>query len=177
MFRFMFVAHETCSGQAVSDEFVASALRIAESMLTDENVRKLLFEADETFGAGNPLDSITKLNIIRRKVPGHALHECLSLLLDYFRGGAITAEQFGTRNLDGKLSGSAGKGILDIMVFKLEIISCMTGQLLDKYDWPDTVKTDPRSIQHVRTYIIAIRSVTTSLCERFCLSAACFGCA
>ena len=38
-------------------------------MLTDENVRKLLFEADGTFGAGNPLDSITKLNIIRRNVP------------------------------------------------------------------------------------------------------------
>lgn len=110
-------------------------------MLADPKVRALLTSADERYGTSNPLDSITKLNIIRRKVPERCLHEVLSLLLDYYKGGAITAEQFGTRNLDGKLSGSGGKGILDIMVFKIDIKVHMTSVLMNKYTWPDDVKT------------------------------------
>lgn len=70
----------------------------------------------------------------------------VNMLSDFLRSGALSPEQLGVRALDGKLAGAGGKGLVDLLVYKLELRHYFAGAGLAKFAWPEPIKARMRAV-------------------------------
>ena len=129
------------------ENFIENAAFIHKVMLSNPRTKALLLDADEANFA-NPLDSVSKLSIVGHKAKGaEEITWTIELILDYCKAGAITAEQVGTRTLEGKLSGQNGKGLVDLCLFKKNLLSHFVTRELPKFDgWGNHVHEQVRQV-------------------------------
>ncbi|CAK0907973.1 unnamed protein product, partial [Prorocentrum cordatum] len=125
----------------ITDGFVDKALTISSRVLNIPKVRKLLQEADGWAHGNNPLDSVTKLQLVVDKAKTAPMIEwSVELILDLAKSGALSAEQCGTRAIEGKLPGQGGKGLVDLMMFKLDLKNYLLSTVLDSKHWDSSHK-------------------------------------
>lgn len=110
-------------------------------MLSIPKVRKLLMDADGWSYGANPLDSVTKMQLIVDKAKdAKSIEWAVELILDLAKSGALSADQCGTRALEGKLSGQGGKGLVDLMIFKLDLGNHLLTTFMDSKPWSPAIK-------------------------------------
>lgn len=117
-----------------NENFIENAAFIHKTILSLPKAKALLLATDEAMDFTNPLDSVSKLAIIGHKTKGVAddIIWTIELILDLCRANAITTEQVGTRCLEGKLSGQNGKGLVDLCLFKKQLLGHLIARELPK---------------------------------------------
>jgi hypothetical protein len=151
--------------------YVDSALTVHKRMLTVPAIRAILLNADE-HDMPNPLDSIVKLQAIASKADTETnILWTVTLLLDFYYSKAIYLEQIGTRALQGKTHNSGGKGLVDLLVYKHELLKYLMADWLDSLAFPADIKATLRetcqSLEHFRAkcgyaYNVAYKKVSCS---------------
>ena len=142
------------SADMITDGFVDMAITVCSRFLGIPTVRKAIIEIDQDVAVENPLDSISKLQLMVNKGKTAANVEWSTLLLlDYVRSDALSADQVSTRSLQGQ--GSGGKGLVDLLLYKRDCRDHMLTTLLDSYAFPAEIKIKLRevtggSIEHYR---------------------------
>lgn len=129
-----------------SIKFITSAISVHKRILSIPKCRELLFAADEA-PQGNPLDSVCKLTMVAQKSRDNdQITWTIELLLDFVASNALSAEQLGLRALEGKLSGQAGRGIIDMCIYKMNLLQLMLSNHLDSCTWDSTIKATIRDL-------------------------------
>ena len=68
----------------------------------------------------------------------------MAQLLGLVYSRAISVDQLGDRSLAGKLQGQNGKGIIEVSVYKRDLLLHLTGSFLDAFEWPDAINQKMR---------------------------------
>ena len=102
----------------------------------------------EDEGTQNPLDSIYKLHrIVTRAATPERIEWSLALMVDFWRSGAITTDQLSLRHIDGRgLKGSDGKGLVDLLCFKKDVLDHMLGDFMEAHMFNHEQKKKLRAI-------------------------------
>lgn len=109
-------------------------------MLSVPAVRDLLLAADE-HEKPNPLDSVVKLQAVVSKTANEEeMTWAVTLLLDFYYSGALYLEQVGTRALQGKTHNSGGKGLVDLLTYKMQCLRYLVTEWLDALALPSSIK-------------------------------------
>ena len=137
-----------------SKTFVSEALSVHNRLLKLTRVQSVLLAADDDPTFQNPLDSVGKLYIVASKAKEpHLIEWAVAQLLDLVHSRAISVDQLGDRALAGKLQGQNGKGIVEVSVYKRDLLLHFTGSFLDAFEWPDAIKQKMReALKDVPTY-------------------------
>ena len=87
----------------------------------------------ENYGPANPFDSVCKLQKIAKRAGGSKenLEWCFQILQDFWEAGYYAEDKFADRALDGKQPRCDGKGTVDLLVAKQQVLVYLTGELLD----------------------------------------------
>ena len=118
----------------VSNYFVESAIKIHARAFSVPEVVERLQGWDKQFGSQNPLNKIGSLDALVTKAGKskssltwvcNAIHD--GLKYQYLFGGDLSVE-----NLQGTRAGG-GKGTLDLLMYKQEVLEYMTGPLVMKH--------------------------------------------
>ena len=133
---------------------MTEALSVHNRLLKLTRVQALLLAADDDPNSQNPLDSVGKLYIVASKAKEpHLIEWAVAQLLDLVYSRAISVDQLGDRALAGKLQGQNGKGIIEVSVYKRDLLLHLTGSFLDVFEWPDAIKQKMReALKDVSTY-------------------------
>ena len=127
--------------------FVESALSISDRMLSIPAIEKMLVASQENTTKPNPFDKMSKLSaILHKAVTADRAEFSIELLLDLYYSNALTYEQMGSRSLEGKTAEADGKGLVDLMVFKMTSLPYLTGEWLDSLALPSDVKATIREV-------------------------------
>ncbi len=123
--------HYSENSERVTFEFVDCALTVLRRMVCIPRCTILLSELEEE-GCANPLDSIYKLHkIVTRAQSADKIEWTLELMIDMWRSGGYKSDQYSVRHLDGKGTAAAGKGIVELMGFKQDLLKHLVGDFLD----------------------------------------------
>ena len=147
----------SAASEEITDSFVDMALTISQRLLSNQSIRQALIEADQEFSTRNPLDSTTKLQTIINKggKDTEKIEWCVLLLLDLHASGALRYDQIGLRALQGGSTRTGGKGLLDLLLFKRELMQYMIHGFVDTLKFPPAIKVKIRetcsSISQYRT--------------------------
>lgn len=136
----------SAASEEITDSFVDMALTISQRLLSHQSIRQALIEADQEFSTRNPLDSTTKLQTIINKAGKDTakLEWCVLLLLDLHASGALRYDQIGLRALQGGGTKNGGKGLLDLLLFKRELLQYMVNGFCDALKFPPAIKVKIR---------------------------------
>ncbi len=116
-------------------------------LLDHPNIMRMLLEAQEDVSLPNPFDKITKLVAILHKASTtEKIQWTVELLLDLYRCRTITIEQMGARALEGKTLQAGGKGLIDLLLYKMTALPYLTGEWLDSWKLPPEVKQTIRDV-------------------------------
>ncbi len=122
------------------------AIAVHDRMLAVPNIRGLLFAAQE-MAMPNPLDSMGELNaFLVKAVTPDRIEFALTMLLDFYRSGALTLDQCAARSLVGAVTArdNSGKGLVDLFVYKMQLLEYLVGEFLDTLEVAPTVKVKLR---------------------------------
>lgn len=119
------------AGEKITKEFVDCSMTVLRRLMALPRCANMVMAlCDE--GLANPLDSVYKLNkIVSKASTPDKIEWSLELLIDLWRSGALKSDQLGFRHLAGNITGSGGKGIVDLMVFKRELLQHLIGKFAD----------------------------------------------
>jgi len=108
------------NSEPIKTAFVDACFTIEKRMLRNNDIAKLIIDADLTM-PNNPFNSVYKLEAIIKKAGTEAnIRWCVSGCLDLVRSNAISSGELALRQLTGRgLPGN--KGILDTLLGKLEL--------------------------------------------------------
>lgn len=70
----------------------------------------------------------------------------MELLVDFFISGAVKADQLGVRYLSGQITGSGGKGIVDLMCLKKDMLNYVVSTFMDAHPYTVQEKTMMREM-------------------------------
>ncbi len=134
------------ASESVTDGFVDTALTVSSRLLSIPAVREVLVSFDSEYGLRNPFDSSTKLQVICSKA---STPECITwtvlLLADFIKSGALHVDQLALRTLSGAGSGLGGKGMVDLLVMKKDILAHLLNFTMDTLHFPMPVKAAIRT--------------------------------
>ncbi len=118
-------------GDSITREFIDCSMTVLKRLMALPRCAQIVLGLSEE-GIANPLDSIYKLHkiIVRASTPDK-LEWSLELLVDFWRSGMLKTDQLSIRHIDGRATGNQGKGVVDLMVFKMELLTHLTGAFLD----------------------------------------------
>jgi hypothetical protein len=112
------------TSEAVTESVVKLAVHIHDTLLVDDALKGILVSDESTHGRKGIMDSMYKLEalISKTKTTGER-RWCLIHLRFMVTQGYATAAEFSMRNLTGKGSsgGARTKGLLDLILFNIEI--------------------------------------------------------
>jgi hypothetical protein len=131
----------------VSVNFIDNSITIYERLLNLRRVREVLTEAEEQCKVGrNPFEHITKLLAIVSKSPNpESMIWVVETLWDMTKVKNFP-EPPSLRAFSGQMSGSGGKGLVELQSFKMEMRKYFTADALIPRNWATDVKT---TIQNV----------------------------
>ncbi|CAK0899826.1 unnamed protein product, partial [Prorocentrum cordatum] len=114
--------------------YVDTALTVYSRILTDPVARDLVLAADEERGQASPHNSIYRLELFTKKAGqgnDSALHWLLAAVNDMVRNKTVDGAELSERGLSGKTKGGNGKGLLDLLLFKMHVLVHLLGEHLD----------------------------------------------
>ena len=139
------------SSEAITDSFIDQALTIHHRMVVrSPTVFGMLLQLDEEYGVKNPLDGITKIHILLVKFKNR-LAWCFELLVDLFKNGGLSADQFSVRSLKGTGTAAIAKGLADVIYAKQDILQHLL-------QWISDQKVDMHIKQKLRTICSSVAS-------------------
>ena len=125
--------------EPVTSTYLYEANYVLKHLLPHQGCLDILLEL-EKYGRQNPLDSCGKLNKLVRRA-GQAtntnpcspevLQKILEFLADFWMAGYYRDDRFADRALDGKQAKADGKGTVDLILLKLEILELLRGKFMD----------------------------------------------
>ena len=120
------------NSEKMTFEFIDCSLTVLNRLMSLPRCAKLVLSLED-YGAGNPLDSIYKLHrIITRASTPEKIEWSLELMVDLWTAGALNTDQLSLRHLDGRgLKGADGKGLVDMLCFKRDVLLYVLGDFLD----------------------------------------------
>ncbi len=119
------------NSKAITYEFVDCSMTVLKRLMSIPKCSKIVLDLEEQ-GVKNPLDSIYKLHkIVTRAGTADKIEWAFELMVDLWRSGAIHSDQLGVRHMDGKGQGANGKGIVDLLCFKRDLLRHLTGDFVD----------------------------------------------
>ncbi|CAJ1360662.1 unnamed protein product, partial [Effrenium voratum] len=120
------------NSEPVKARFVDDALYVLKHALPNPKVQSIVLKM-ENYGPANPFDSVCKLQKIAKRAGGSKenLEWCFQILQDFWEAGCYAEDKFADRALDGKQPRCDGKGTVDLLVAKREVLVYLTGELLD----------------------------------------------
>lgn len=143
------------NSEKMTFDFVDTALMVYKRMMSSKKCAAIVLELED-LGTANPLDSIYKLAKICTKASTADMIEwSLELMIDLWRSGALKSDQMAVRQLDGKQKGSCGKGLIDILTYKKDVLKYILNTYIEPLSWPPADKARIRdvcsSIQYFRS--------------------------
>jgi hypothetical protein len=134
--------------EAITLSFCEKAFTIWDRALCRPIIQRAVLEQEANRGDSLFAHS-TKLNtIIAKARTDDNIEFVFTLLQDYFLAGFVNKETMGSQALEGKQSGSNGKGLVDLWVFK-RILKCfLIDELMPKKSIPGHCKTTIREVCH-----------------------------
>ena len=159
------------NSEKITFDFVENALMVHKRMMTNKRCQAIVLGLED-LGTQSPLDSIHKLAKICTKASRDDMIEwSLELMVDFWRSGALKSDQLAVRQLDGKQKGSNGKGLVDVLVYKREVLRYILSEWMEPLSWSPSEKALLRetcaSIAHFRSkrgYIYNARHVKVASC-------------
>ena len=141
-----FSSFESANELPTATNFINMAISVHKRIYSIPRCRELLFAADEA-PHGNALDSVCKLMMIAQKAKDNEqITWAIELLLDWVASEALSAEQLGLRALEGKLTGQAGRGIVDMCIYKMNFLQYLMSTYLDSCTWDSAIKATIRDL-------------------------------
>ena len=136
-----------------------NALNVHDRMLAIPKIRSLVIAAQESQTHANPFKKMGQFNaFLHKAVTPERIEWSLELLMDLYYTGGISIEDMGARALEGKASSggaSAGKGLVDLLVYKQQLLAYLIGEWLDSISIDSHIKSTIReackSIEHFRS--------------------------
>jgi hypothetical protein len=126
--------------RASADRFVANAMAINAHILKNDAIREILFEADDR-SEPNPFDNAAKLVLFKEKAKTpENIEWAFKMCWDFIKSGGLAVDQVGVRALEGKTTGSNGKGLIDLFVYKKECKQYIVNDVIPTIGWPSSVK-------------------------------------
>ena len=110
--------------------YVDTALTVYTRILSDPVARDLVLEADTEWGQASPYNSLYRLELFTKKAGQgntEVLHWVLESVNDMVRNKMVDGTELSERSLSGKVKGGAGKGLLDLLMFKLHMRNHLLG--------------------------------------------------
>ena len=134
------------NSEKITAEFVDCALTVLRRLMSIPACAKMVMELEE-LGASNPMDSIYKLHkVVTRAGSPERIEWAFELMLDLWKSGALKSDQLSIRHLDVRGLGANGKGIIDLLCFKKEVLRHLTGELLDSNSFSSSQKQTLRDV-------------------------------
>ena len=131
----------SATSEPITDNFVDNALTISSRLLSIPVVRTALLGLDEAHELNNPLDGITKLHtIITKAKDDHSIEWATLLIIDFFQSGALKSDQVGLRALQGASEKGRGKGLVELMLYKREVLKVLLDHM-NELELPCDVKS------------------------------------
>lgn len=98
-------------------------------------------------------------------------------MVDFWRSGALKSDQLAVRQLDGKQKGSNGKGLVDVLVYKRDLLRYILIEWMEPLSWSPSEKALLReacaSIAGFRSkcgYIYNARHLKVASCPDACVT-------
>ena len=137
------LAEQYCMGvrradtsEEVTNSFVDMALTIDNRMLKIERVAATLLKAEEEFGCTTPFDAVTKLHAIINKAKYEPrIVWAVDCLYDARKSTGPTL-QLSLRTLQGVGTSNGGKGLIDLLNFKYDLMLHVATYLGEHPSWP-----------------------------------------
>jgi len=128
--------------EALTDNFVRSALDIYSILLSDRITAKLIENADEEWGLSSPLNAIAKLHVIAKN--GKADPQWVIMcIIDGVKSGLHSAGAFGHRALKGE---GINKGFVDLFLLKSKLRKYLLQDFLNARALPSAIKEKLRQV-------------------------------
>lgn len=136
------------ANEKITESLCDMALTVYNRLiLKAPGVFQILLELDETHGMDNPLDKVSKLQMLVQKAnTKEKLEFMVPLMIDLFKSGALNADAFSIRSMRGITN---NKGMCDVLMMKQSIIEFL-------HRWCAESKFDGNVLD-------TFRKVTTSL--------------
>lgn len=175
------------NSEKITFDFVENALMVHKRMMSNKRCEAIIMGLED-LGTQNPLDSIHKLAKICTKASREDMIEwSLELMVDFWRSGALKSDQLAVRQLDGKQKGSNGKGLVDVLVYKRDLLRYILTEWMEPLSWSPSEKALLReacaSIAGFRSkcgYIYNARHLKVASCPDACVTlmmcACCLAC-
>lgn len=129
----------------ISGDFIDTALTFFERVLSIPSVADLMQLADND--VKNPFDGSTKIQAIISKASSREnIAWTFHAIWDLHKGGFLQGEGVPLRSLQGRVPGSGGKGLVDLLVFKLQLLRHLLDHLIDPFKWSTAVKATLRTV-------------------------------
>ena len=118
--------------------FVDTAIYVWEHVLVHSEINAMVANLERRFGRGGPLDSVYKLEALGRKTGSGSgkKNACSKLAFiirhmeDMIENGVSSPADFTVSLLLGKGRSSNNKGILDLIMYKQDMLAYFTGEFL-----------------------------------------------
>lgn len=132
------------STEAVTDNFIKSALMVYRSLLVNKAHVALLEASEDLYGMSSPYNSVAKLALLATKVrTPDLLTWVLGSINDSCRSGDYPPNSFTFRALKGE---GSNKGFIDVLLLKHELLKFLLCNFLDDRKFSHTVKEKMRAV-------------------------------
>ncbi len=130
----------------ITNQFVESSLTVLKRLMSLPRGAELVMELEQ-YGLDNPMDSIIKYQKLVQKAatPEYILWS-LELLVDQWKSGLLPREKLTVRHLAATFPRSDGKGIVDTLCMKKDILTFLTGPWLEEVLFSDQQKKNIQSV-------------------------------
>ncbi len=125
--------------EPMTENFINEAIYAIKHVLAHQQCLQVLLDM-EAYGSTNPMDKAKKISLIARKCGANVSKTTLvlQLLADFWKVGYYTDEKFAERALDGKQQKCDGKGTVDLVLMKWELLDFLKGKFMDVRGFTET---------------------------------------
>ena len=134
------------SSEKLTHEFIDNALTVFNRLMCIPRCKELVFQMEQ-LGLQNPLDSIYKLQkiVVKGGTPDR-IEWAMEMIHDLHKSGGLKDDELALRKLEGKVKGCEGKGLIDELNYKRDILRYLMGDWLDSLSIPNDQKCTLRSV-------------------------------
>ena len=144
----LYDAHLTTSEQSekIAITFVERAFTLWDRALSKPKIQEVVL-AQEALRQKSLFAHSTKLHLLVQKArTDDNIAFVFQLLHDQYLSGILVADMMGTQALEGKQSGSNGKGLVDVWVFKRTLRNYFLDEYMPNKQIPQEIKTTIREV-------------------------------